>query len=157
MLVEPIYTGHYSYSVDAQRRLAIPKDWRAAGTDVVQYWLMPGDDGTIHVLGRDLFFKQFVEPLRANVNLADFRSMSAMGDMGSSTTYAAPDRQGRITLTEEQLLLSGVTDKAVLVGAYFTFQICSPQLWETRRQGRDDSLKYVKNVLEPRSDFNVSG
>lgn len=134
--------GSYTHALDDKRRVAIPKAFR-------EQILAAGDDDQYVVcrqLGGDACLALF-PVARFEARLAQLDSLRDGPSLGvgpktvraylrkvrMSATPVAPDKQGRITLTEEQCKLAGITKDVVFVG-----QGECAELWAPERLDQDD-------------------
>ena len=60
-MADQVYIGFHPHSIDAQRRVAIPKEWRKDAGDDAVFYLLPGRNQTIQVLPKELFEQEILD------------------------------------------------------------------------------------------------
>jgi MraZ protein len=139
------YTGEFAYSVDSQRRIAIPRDWRSGEGDV--FYLMPSPNKTLRVLN-EAGFREMMETVTKGA-MMDPKAQRALAILGSQMQRAVCDKQGRIALNPKLKDHAGIIDGAVLVGAIKEIQIWSKENWEAQQTdaaGIDDAFAILSQL-----------
>ena len=152
---ERSFVGHFSHTVDPQRRLAIPSEWRSgdAGDCFV---LLPARDHLIQAIPEKTFQEEILSAAK-KLSLADAKGMRALALLGSRALRCICDKQGRIQLSPELMEYAGLSSKAVLVGSVWLFQLWSPEKWaEYENKEALDSDEEFFNVLDEINTKNNS-
>ncbi len=142
------YLNQYEYAIDKQRRIAVPSAWRADPPESNRFVLVPGAQGSIHVLPESAF-EALIWKLQ-QAPFGDAEADRARASIGSFSAEAVCDKQGRIRLTGRLMEYAGlqVGDRALLIGAVTTIQIWKPERWQTIRMDADASLGVLKHLSE---------
>ena len=144
--MEKCFLGCYTHTLDSQRRVAIPKDWRnVPGVNDVLFYLIPGRHKSIQILPKELFETEILAKIK-KVSFADDEKTRALGRIGSRASQSICDKQGRITLTKELMDHAGLTNQAVLIGALTTIQIMTPETWAENDMGNDEMLDQILKI-----------
>jgi MraZ protein len=142
-----VYLNTFQHSVDAQRRLAIPRDWRETA-DGAAYFMLPGHNQSIHIMHEKHFQKSIMKKV-AEVSFANPEESMALAQMGAYASSCICDRQGRIALPQGLMEYAGITDQAVLVGQFTMIRVMAPDNWQ---HGGDDAigtaLKHFQAIQE---------
>ena len=126
-----MFVGEYDRSVDGNGRLALPADFR---DDLgAKCYLRSHPDGYVSITTIAQFEAE-AALLEARVQAGDAPE-SALRAFGVSSSVAAIDKQGRITLDEELRLHAGIPvgSQVVIAGALSTLQIWRPSRYRTIR------------------------
>lgn len=141
--------GSYRHALDDKRRVAIPKVFREQ--------ILAAGDGDTYVLcrqlGGDPCLALYPAP-RFEARLAQVESMregAALGvgpkavraylrQLRMSAATLVPDKQGRITLTEEQCRLGSISKEVVFVGAGDCAELWAPERLEANDDEADFSV-----------------
>jgi len=99
-MADQVYTGFHPHSIDAQRRVAIPREWRKDAGDDAVFYLLPGRNQTIQVLPKELFEQEILDKVR-KVSFANAEKSQALAMIGAKASRSSCDKQGRITMTQE--------------------------------------------------------
>lgn len=113
-----IFNSIYYHSLDSRNRLFVPSKFREMLGDDFVITIAP--DECLYIYDRERFeevSQQFINHPNRLVQRAFF-GQSADGN---------PDKQGRVTLTAEQLKHAGITKEAVFVGAGKRIEIWAPE------------------------------
>lgn len=145
------YLGEHEYTVDAQRRLAIPSGWRSGARGGDHFVLLPGRDRSLLAVPAATF-DELIAKLR-QVSFADAQAAVALASIGALAADARSDGQGRITLTPELMSHAGITERATLVGAFTTIQLWNPAAWRARRMDSGRSLDVIQALQERPDDL----
>ena len=144
--MEKCFLGFFTHTIDSQRRLSIPKDWRKdADSNDLLFYLMPGRHKTIQVLPKDLFENEILAKFK-KVSFADVEKSQALALIGAKASKSTCDKQGRISLTQELLDHAGLKDQAVLIGGLTTIQIMTPEAWSQNNMGNDEMLDHIQQI-----------
>jgi MraZ protein len=145
------FLGEHEYTVDSQRRVAIPSQWRDPDPRENHFFLLPGRDKSIQVVPAATFQELLIK-LR-KVSFADGRAAVALATIGSMAHECACDKQGRISLTPKLLEHAGISDRAVLLGAVTTIQIWNPATWAGHEIESEAGLDVIQAIQERGDDL----
>ncbi len=146
------FLGEHEFTVDGQRRLAIPSAWRAATPEGNRFVLLPGRDQSLQLVPAAMF-RELLQRLR-QVSFADAPAAMALATVGSMAAGCDADKQGRIILTQRLMEHAGLSDRAVLVGAVTTIQIWEPSAWGRRRMDSNRGLDVIQALQERPGNWN---
>jgi MraZ protein len=147
---EVSFLGEYFYSLDAQRRVSVPKSWRSAGGKT-RLFLMPGPDKTIAVLPPSVF-----EDFKAEAGKKSFANAKAarlLGQIASKACECVSDKQGRVAVSPYLKQYANLSDDVVMVGAFTTGQLMSREAWEARKSDSEEEL--LDNIDDLFGDFGA--
>ncbi len=124
MSVKKVFLGEYRHTVDRQRRLAMPSDWRSGGDTPTVFYLVPGPNEVIMALPEKIFEK-LVYGNAAEVSFADAENIEALADLGSVAQRCKCDTQGRISLTPDLMACANleISGMALLKGSVTMIRI----------------------------------
>lgn len=126
------YTGEHAYSVDSQRRIALPAAWRGEDEDERAFMLVPHEQPCIHMIPRATFDKmapRLEEELFRNPD-----ALVTMGSLGGYSSEVIVDKQGRFALSSALMEHAQIKDRVLMVGTTFTIALWSPEVWAARRE-----------------------
>jgi MraZ protein len=137
---ERFFLGETACAVDAQRRVAIPKNWRlASDTDATRFFLIPGPQHTIQLLTSEHFQRLMIRA-RA-VAISDPEESNRISFLASQAQEIIPDKHGRFAINPLLFQYAGLKDKAVMIGAFTFGRIMTPETWEKIKPPMEDCLK----------------
>jgi len=148
---ELLFAGEFIHSIDSQRRIAIPKDWRIKGEET-RFYILPGRHNTLQLMTY-YSFKQLANKLR-KVSIADPKASIALARLGAKARECRCDKQGRIAITEylleyAQIKRDKIIDQdLVLVGAFNTIQIWSRDNWSEQQMSDSEMLDILQKIEE---------
>ena len=126
-----MFVGEYDRSVDGTGRLALPADFR----DVLgaKCYLRNHPDGFVSITSIPQF-DQEVAQLEERVRVGEAPA-SALRAFGVSSSVAAIDKQGRITLDEGARRHAGIGSgaQAIIAGALTRLEVWRPSRYHTIR------------------------
>ncbi|MEI6055439.1 MAG: hypothetical protein WCR55_05190 [Lentisphaerota bacterium] len=151
--VDVLYAGEFVHSVDTQRRVAIPSEWRSRGDDN-RFYVLPGRHNALQLMPFSVF-KAMAEKLK-KVSIADPKASLALAKLGARSRECTPDKQGRIHIPEQLLehaeIKKGneVDSEIVLVGVFNSIQIWSNSNWNKHKQqmSDDEMLDVLQSIEE---------
>lgn len=126
--MERFFLGTYSYSIDSQRRVPLPKEWRNA-EEPPSFVLLPGHHRTIHAMPEDLFREEMLARAK-KISIADAEGQRWLKHVGSAAFQTSCDKQGRIKISPKLMAHAQLSDQTVMVGGMTTVQLMSPEVWE---------------------------
>lgn len=126
-----MFVGEYDRSVDGNGRLALPADFRDDLGD--KCYLRSHPDGYVSVTTIAQFAAE-AALLEERVKFGELPE-SALRAFGVSSSVAAIDKQGRITLDEESRRHAGIASggQAVIAGAVNKLEVWRPSRYHTVR------------------------
>lgn len=126
-----MFVGEYDRSVDGNGRLALPADFR--DDLAARCYLRNHPDGFVSITSLAQFDKE-VAQLEEQVRLGESPA-SALRAFGVSSSVAAIDKQGRITLNEESRKHAGIRSgaQAIIAGALTRLEVWRPSRYHTIR------------------------
>ena len=143
------FLGEFEFTLDPQRRLAVPSDWRSSMPGQDCYFVFPGRDRSL-VLMSYFLFRQIRDEVR-KISFADraaYRKLAYIARLGKKCTC---DKQGRVSLSQALLEHAGLEPKkkVLLIGAFASAQIWSPVIWrEAEQWSTDDCLDVMQEIHE---------
>ena len=145
------FTGTYPVTVDAQRRLTMPKGWRLpSDSDDTLFYLIPGRHQQICLVTEDRV-DRILEKI-VDSSMASDDKMASYTDLGSKIQEAILDKQGRFALSPLLAEFAGIKDKAVFLGSMICGVIVAPENWQNRVAPLESSLDILQLMEErPRS------
>ncbi|MDP7395875.1 MAG: hypothetical protein QGF67_15580 [Lentisphaeria bacterium] len=146
-MADQIYIGFHPHSIDAQRRIAIPREWRKDAGDDAVFYLLPGRNQTIQVLPKELFEQEILDKVR-KVSFANAEKSQALATIGAKASRSSCDKQGRITMTQDLMDHAGLKGEAVMVGSFTTIQIMTPERWNQNGMRTEDVLDQIERIQE---------
>ena len=147
---ELFFFGEYSHSIDSQRRVAIPKNWRAKGSNL-RFFLLPGRHKALQLIPFNSF-KEIFEKIR-KISFADPKASLALAKLGSMAQECECDSQGRIAISPRLMEEADLSDYAIMVGAISTAQIYSPDNWKKIAESDESALDVVQKIMEKPDDL----
>ena len=145
------FLGEFEYTVDSQRRVAIPSQWRGDEQEGSHFFVLPGRDKSLQLVPAETF-QELLQKLR-KTSFADSQSAVALATIGSMAQECQCDKQGRITLSKKLMEHSEIENKALLIGAVATAQIWNPENWEEKRIDSETGLDVIQNIQEKGEDL----
>ncbi|HQL09834.1 division/cell wall cluster transcriptional repressor MraZ [Oligosphaera ethanolica] len=137
---ERSFLGEAPCAVDAQRRVAMPKNWRlASDTEDTHFFLIPGPQRTIQLVTSEHFQRLMIRA-RA-VAISDPEESNRISGLASHAQEIIPDKHGRFAISPVLFQYAGLKDKAVMVGALTFGRIMTPETWDLIKPPMDDCLK----------------
>lgn len=135
-----IFVGEFTHSLDPKKRLTIPSEWRAqVGSPKSLYVLRDVTDKCLCVFPTSELQRR-IERIRHH-SIADARARQFTRMLGSQSDLVAWDSQGRIRIKDDLLNFADLKDQIVLVGAFHSFELWSPDNWG-RVRGTDRGTLY---------------
>ncbi len=142
------FLGSFTHSIDSQRRVAIPREWRFNVADPhPTFYLLPGRNFTIQVIPKALFEDEVLGKLR-KVSFADEPKTRALARIGAKASQGVCDKQGRIKLTQGLLDHAGLRQQAVLIGGITNIQIMTVENWKKSDMGNDEMLDQIQRIQD---------
>ena len=140
-IAQGAFVGSFLHTLDPKKRLTIPSEWREIVGGANRLYVLPGVDEICLCVfpARDMV--QRLQPIRKH-SIADPRARKFARVLGSQSQLEAWDPQGRIRVKDALLKFARLESQVVLVGAFESFELWNPDLWEAsgtmdRTQFRD--------------------
>ena len=137
------FLGEFEHTLDGQRRLAIPSEWRVKEGDG-RFVLLPARDNILQLLPFETFNEQIVSKAR-KMSLADSGAMKALAELGSRAQICECDKQGRIQISTRLVEHAKLKGSAILAGSVSCVQIFAS---EARAKNLDESDSGFYDVLQ---------
>jgi MraZ protein len=144
-----VFVGEYDRSVDGTGRLALPADFR---DDLgAKCYLRCHPDGFVSIT-TIVQFEIEAAQLEERVKAGE-APLSALRVFGVSSSVAAIDKQGRITLDEELRAHAGIAPggQAVIAGAVNKLEVWRPSRYQTIR-GEDTVVEPARVWVDEGND-----
>ncbi len=148
---ESYFFGEFEHSLDPQRRVAIPSNWRKEKK--ATFFLLPGRHNALQLIP----FATFRETLMKfkKISFADPAASLAFARLGAIGQECECDKQGRIQIPQKLIEQVGLKNQVVLVGALTTIRIWSKENWSLLKksdQGDQNELLDVIQKVDERPD-----
>ncbi len=153
---EILFAGEFVYSIDPQRRIAIPSEWRSKGSEN-RFYVLPGRHKALQLMTFD-GFKNLADKLR-KVSIVDPKSSMALARLGASARECRCDKQGRVHIPEQLLEYAEIKrgneidDELVLIGVFNSIQIWSKENWKKQAMSDEEMLDVLQNIEEMPDDL----
>ncbi|MBO5724866.1 MAG: hypothetical protein J6Q65_08085 [Lentisphaeria bacterium] len=122
------FVNHFIHTVDSQRRIAIPADWRRKD-GVTAFYLLPARENIVQLIPQETFYEQVIRKAQ-KMSLADARLSRDLALYASRAQKCVCDKQGRIQIDPALLAHGKFGEKIVLAGAFWHIQLWTPEKWE---------------------------
>ena len=121
-----MFVGEYVHNLDAKKRITIPSVWRALIGNPRSLYVLPDfNEKCLKVLpANEMRLK--LDRIRLKT-MGDKAANEAQRKLGAVSDVLTWDTQGRIRVSNRLLDFAGLDSQAVLVGAFQTFEIWSPE------------------------------
>lgn len=145
------FTGTFPVTVDAQRRLTMPKGWRLpSDNEDTVFYLIPGRKNQICLVTEERIDRIYDKIVESSMASGD--KMDSYTDIGSKIQEIVLDKQGRFALSPLLAEFAQIKDKAVFLGSMICGVIVAPENWQDRVAPRESSLDILQVMEEqPRS------
>ena len=153
---EYCFVESFSHTIDSQRRFAIPSEWRKgdAGDCFV---LLPAREHLIQAIPEKAFQEEILAQAR-KLSLADAKGMRELALLGSRAQKCVCDKQGRIQIGAKLMQYASLSNKVVLVGSLWCFQLWSPEKWEQyENENMQDADEEYFDILNKINSKGQSG
>ena len=147
---DSFFFGEFEHSLDSQRRVAIPSNWRKEKKTT--FFLLPGRHKALQLIP----FGTFKETLMKfkKISFADPAASLAFARLGSSGQECECDKQGRIQIPQKLIEQSGLKDQVIMIGALTTIQIWSKENWSMfQKSDQNDVLDVIQKIGERPDDL----
>jgi MraZ protein len=142
-----VFVNTYTHSLDSKKRLTIPSDWRELVGVPRGLYGLPGINSRCLCVYPAREMKLRLEKLR-NLSIADDKGRQLARTLASRSDLVPWDTQGRIRIKDELLDYAELINQVVLVGAFDSFELWSPDQWKQQSKSMDqhglgEAAKYV--------------
>lgn len=147
---ENFFFGEFEHSLDPQRRVAIPSNWRKEKKTT--FFLLPGRHNTLQLIP----FSTFRETLMKfkKISFADPAASLAFARLGASGQECECDKQGRIQIPQKLIEQAGLKNQVVMIGSLTTIQIWSKENWNLfGKSDQNDVLDVIQKIGERPDDL----
>lgn len=145
------FLGEFEYTIDSQRRLAIPSQWRDETAEGNHFFLLPGREKSLQLVPAETF-QELLQKLR-KISFADRQAAVAMATVGSMAQECQCDKQGRITFSKKLMDHAQLEKRVLLIGAVATAQIWKPEAWEEKQIDSETGLDVIQQIQEKGDDL----
>ncbi len=151
MIKESFFVGEYERSVDKQKRIAIPSNWRLQEEkNEVRFFLLPGRNSTIQIVPFN-YFQNFLNKIK-KISFANKSAIVALTQIGSKAHECICDKQGRIQIPQRLFDYTGLSksleEQIILVGAFTSIQMMSLKNWQEMQTDNEDCLDQIQQIEE---------
>ncbi len=145
------FVDQFTHTIDSQRRVAIPSEWRRKEGETI-FYLLPAKEHIVQLIPKETFYEQVI--LKAQkMSLADARQLRDIALCASRAQNCVCDKQGRIQISQKLMEHGGFRDKIVLVGAFWHIQLWTPEGWEALNANENndffDVMQRINELPEP--------
>lgn len=137
----PAFRGKYNYTIDAKGRVNVPSKFRRAISPLAQNTMVVtrGTEGCLFVYPLDAWerFEAKLQRLPLTQKNSSFRRF-----LLDSFSDSVVDKQGRISLTPEQVELAGIEKDVLILGDIEKIQIWNPVRYVSRMNKDMDGVSY---------------
>lgn len=147
---ESFFFGEFEHSLDPQRRVAIPSNWRKEKKTT--FFLLPGRHKALQLIP----FGTFKETLLKfkKISFADPAASLAFARLGASGQECECDKQGRIQIPQKLIEQAGLKNQVVMIGSLTTIQIWSKENWSLfQKSDQNDVLDVIQKIGERPDDL----
>lgn len=146
IVAQGVFVGSFTHSLDPKRRLTIPSEWRAQVGDPPSLYVLPDVQNTCLMVFPAREMARRIERMR-KYSVADRKARDFVRVLASQSDLVPWDAQGRIRIKDELLVRAKLTDKVMLVGAFETFELWDPVVFQQSggldRVGLEEAAQYV--------------
>lgn len=146
-----VFVSNFTHAIDAQRRIAIPSEWRKKDGET-SFYLLPAKENIVQLIPKETFYEQVIRKAQ-KMSLADARQQRDLALYASRAQNCICDKQGRIQISQQLLDHGGFRDKIVLVGALWHIQLWTPERWENANRDENnnyfDVMQRINEIPDP--------
>ncbi|MDD3118808.1 MAG: hypothetical protein PHQ27_06500 [Victivallales bacterium] len=146
---ENYYFGEFTHTLDSQRRIAIPSEWRSKQEES-RFIMLPGRDALMLIPFAS--FREFLKKAQ-KVSFANRKAQLALAQIGARVQECTCDKQGRIKVSQKLLDPYGISEQAILVGAFTSIQMWNPEHWNRHQDGAEGGLDELQRIGESPDGF----
>ncbi len=144
------FKGTYISTLDAKRRLKLPKKLREAvsSSSNDHFVMVPGYDGCVFLFPADEWAKQEEKLRNLKVDLGEHRFLERV--IGPESEDVRLDRVGRLTIPQRLLDLSGIQKDVLILGVLARIELWAPDVYKKYREQFKQSFEEVaEKVFRP--------
>ena len=137
------FKGTYTSTLDAKRRLKLPKKLREAvsSSSNDHFVMVPGYDGCVFLFPADEWAKQEEKLKNLKVDLGEHRFLERV--IGPESEDVRLDRVGRLTIPQRLLDLSGIKKDVLILGVLARIELWAPDVYKKYREQFKQSFEEV--------------
>ncbi|NIM99119.1 MAG: division/cell wall cluster transcriptional repressor MraZ [candidate division Zixibacteria bacterium] len=137
------FKGTYTSTLDAKRRLKLPKKLREAASPSSDdhFVMVPGYDGCVFLFPADEWAKQEDKLRNLKVDLGEHRFLERV--IGPESEDVRLDRVGRLTIPQRLLDLSGIQKDVLILGVLARIELWAPDVYKKYREQFKQSFEEV--------------
>lgn len=137
------FKGTYISTLDAKRRLKLPKKLREAvsSSSNDHFVMVPGYDGCVFLFPADEWAKQEEKLRNLKVDLGEHRFLERV--IGPESEDVRLDRVGRLTIPQRLLDLSGIQKDVLILGVLARIELWAPDVYKKYREQFKQSFEEV--------------
>jgi MraZ protein len=124
-----MFVKSYKHSLDAKKRLTIPREWRAAVGQANQLFVLPSINERYLCVYPAREMTHRLEKFRS-LSIADERGRHLARTLAARSDLVTLDAQGRIRIADELLEYAEIKHEVKLIGAFDRFEVWSPEKWK---------------------------
>ena len=151
MMEQFCFVNNYTHAIDAQRRIAIPAEWRKKEGET-SFYLLPAKEHIVQLIPKETFYEQVIRKAQ-KMSLADARQLRDLALCAARAQNCVCDKQGRIQISPLLLEHGGYSDKIVMVGAFWHIQLWTPERWEAANKDKEndyfDVMQRINEIPDP--------
>ena len=80
------FVNNYTHAIDAQRRIAIPSEWRKKDGET-SFYLLPAKEHIVQLIPKETFYEQVIRKAQ-KMSLADARQLRDLADTTEDISFA---------------------------------------------------------------------
>lgn len=124
------FKGQAAYSVDSKGRVAIPAKMRNVMNPAAEntFVMTRGFEKCVFLYPKDTWAAKEAEIAELNLYRGDARDFVRIIMMWADEVPT--DKQGRVSISKPLLEFAGITDKALIIGAFDHVEIWNPDVFE---------------------------
>lgn len=143
---EYCFLGEFEHSLDSQRRIAVPKNWRTKEEEG-RFVILPARNKSLQIIPFATFNEVFLSKAK-KVSFANAEETRALAILGSRAQECFCDKQGRIQISQKLLDYAGLNEKVMLVGSFWHIQIWSPENYSKFLGSDENFFDEVQKITE---------
>jgi len=120
-----VFVSKFTHSLDPKKRLTIPSEWRAQVGATNGLYVLPDVHQTCLCVFPAVEMTRRLEKIRHH-SIADRKARHFARVLASQSDLVFWDSQGRIRIKDELLGFAGLVDQVILMGAFDSFELWSP-------------------------------
>ena len=143
---QSVFVSRFTHNLDPKRRLTIPSNWRAQVGEPKSLYVLPHlHECCLSVIPASVMVDR-IRKMREH-SIADRKARQFARVLASQSDLVSWDAQGRIRVKDELLELAQIKERAVLVGAFDSFELWSEENFEESvgmdRASLQEAAEYV--------------